>query len=68
MRSRNFSDRQLLALSWWDRPEYCEYDAIICDGAVRSGKTFAMVCGFFLWAMSCFQGKAFALCGRTVTA
>lgn len=63
-----FSERQLLALCWWNREKLKEYDALICDGAVRSGKTFAMVCGFFLWAMCCFSGQTFALCGRTVTA
>ena len=31
---------------------YSKYDALICDGAVRSGKTLAMGLGFFLWAIS----------------
>lgn len=39
--------------------------ALVCDGAVRSGKTLAMGLGFFLWAMSCFTGRRFALCGKT---
>lgn len=42
------------------------YDALICDGAVRSGKTVCMVVGFFLWSMATFDGKVFALCGKTV--
>ena len=67
MESRRFSDRQMLALSWWNRPILRNYDALICDGAVRSGKTLAMVCGFFLWAMADFSGQTFAVCGRTVT-
>ena len=52
---------------WW-KPggRDSRFDAIICDGAVRSGKTVAMGLGFFLWAMSCFSGRRFALCGRTV--
>ena len=45
-----------------------QYDGIICDGAVRSGKTVAMTDGFFLWSMSAFQGAVFAICGKTIGA
>ena len=47
-----------------EKPGY-GFDALVCDGAVRSGKTLAMGLGFFLWAMSCFSGRRFALCGKT---
>ena len=47
---------------------YSDYDGIICDGAVRSGKTSVMSLSFFLWAMSCFQGCSFAFCGKSVGA
>ena len=63
---RNFSKRQNLAMTWWNRPGLKEHDAIICDGSVRSGKTVCMVVGFFLWSMACFDGKVFALCGKTI--
>ena len=49
---------------WWQK----NYDAIICDGAVRSGKTFCMGVAFLLWAMTCFHGRQFALCGKTIGA
>lgn len=65
---RNFSKRQLIAMTWWNRPGLKEYDGILCDGAVRSGKTVCMVVGFFLWSMTAFQGQTFALCGKTVGA
>ena len=45
-----------------------EHEGILCDGAVRSGKTVSMVLGFFLWSMSTFQGGTFAICGKTVGA
>ncbi len=61
------SKRQLTALTWWNRPGLKAYDAIICDGAIRSGKTMSMVCGFFLWSMSCFDGQTFGLCAKTVS-
>ena len=53
-------------MTWWNRPKLSSFDAIICDGAVRSGKTVCMVVGFFLWSMARFDGKVFALCGKTV--
>lgn len=47
---------------------YMGYDALICDGAVRSGKTSIMSFSFFLWAMSSFNNCAFAFCGKSVGA
>jgi len=38
---------------------------VICDGAVRSGKTFAMGLAFFLWAMGSFRNQQFGLCATT---
>lgn len=45
-----------------------KYDALICDGAVRSGKTIMMTASFLEWAMNEFNGCNFALCGKTVRA
>lgn len=47
---------------------YTRYDAIICDGAVRSGKTSIMSLSFFLWAMGNFNNCSFAFCGKSVGA
>ena len=60
-----FSRKQRQVLTWWRQNRW---QAIICDGAVRSGKTFCMGLSFFLWAQSCFDGRQFALCGKTVGA
>ena len=49
--------RQRKAFVWWARREYEDYVAIICDGAIRSGKTLAMGMGFFFWAMACFSDR-----------
>lgn len=49
-------------------PAYRDRDAVICDGAVRSGKTLALSIGFCLWGTACFDGAAFAMCGKTITA
>ena len=62
----SFSEKQLRAMTWWaPKSRDKGFDALVCDGAVRSGKTLAMGLGFFLWAMSCFSGRRFALCGKT---
>lgn len=45
---------------------YSKYDALICDGAVRSGKTSIMMWAFVRWAMENFNGQRFGVCGRTV--
>ncbi len=58
----------MLALTWWNRPKFRDYDAIICDGAVRSGKTYCLVGGFFLWSMATFDRQVFGICGKSVSA
>lgn len=45
---------------------YSDYDALICDGAVRSGKTSIMMWAFIDWAMRTFNGERLAICGKTV--
>ena len=63
-----FSRTQLKVLSWWsDASPYRELDAVICDGAVRSGKTLCMGTSFVCWAMRRFSGQSFAMCGKAKT-
>ena len=49
-------------------PYMPQYDAIICDGAVRSGKTSWMSLSFVLWAMGAYDRKNFAICSKSVGA
>lgn len=67
MRIERLSKKQLLTMNWWLSRKNSRYDAVICDGAVRSGKTMSMFIGFVIWAESSFDGSAFAVCGKTVT-
>ena len=62
-----FSPKQRRVLTWW-RPGSPNRDrqAIICDGAVRSGKTLCTGLSFFCWAMRTFHNRNFALCGKTI--
>lgn len=46
---------------------YRDRDAIICDGAVRSGKSLCMFISFVTWAQSSFRDSSFAICGRTAS-
>ena len=67
MQIKPFSSKQLLALCWWcGGSPYSSKNAIICDGAVRSGKTFCMSISFIAWSFYRFEGKSFAICGKTV--
>lgn len=45
---------------------FTEYDAIICDGAARSGKTSVMMISYVDWAMQTFNRQQFGVCGKTV--
>lgn len=45
---------------------YSRYDSLICDGAVRSGKTSIIMWSFVEWAMREFNGQRFGICGKTV--
>lgn len=61
------STKQRLLLTWAHKQSTRKkYDAIICDGAVRSGKTAVMVVSFIHWAMRFFNGATFGICGKTV--
>jgi len=57
-----FSDKQKQIFKFG----FTKYDAIIADGAIRSGKTSAMMIAFVLWAMDKFNGMNFGICSKTV--
>ena len=68
MKFEPFSEKQLATLCWWaPNSPYSSYDAIICDGAVRSGKSLCMFVSFVFWATSSFHKSSFAICGRTAS-
>jgi len=68
MQIHEFSRRQLETLVWWYPGSGHEgYDAVICDGAVRSGKTTIMGISFVTWAFYYFHDTSFAMCGKTIS-
>lgn len=62
-----FSKRQKQVLHWW-RPgsPYADYDGIIAEGSIRSGKTIVYILSFILWTTHTFTGRNFIISGRTV--
>jgi len=62
-----FSKKQLKVLTWWDSESPMNYkDAIVCDGAIRSGKTLIMSLSFILWSWNNFEDKNFGMAGKTI--
>lgn len=62
-----FSRKQKQILTWWlPNSPVKDYDGIIADGAIRSGKTVSMSLSFVFWAMENFSGQNFAMCGKTI--
>lgn len=50
-------------------PEYKnrrDYEAIICDGSVRAGKTLIMSMSYVEWAMMNFDQENFGIAGKTI--
>ena len=62
-----FSPKQLRVMKWWHEssPDK-ECAGIICDGAVRSGKTMCMSISFVLWAFYRYNGASFGICSKTI--
>ena len=56
------SEKQMKILAF----PFTGYDALICDGAIRSGKTSWMMIAFIEDAMRRFNNQRFGICGKTV--
>ena len=68
-RFQPFSLKQRRLINWW-RPgsgvEGCRI--VLADGAIRSGKTVAMILSFLQWSLTCFRDGNFILAGVTAGA
>lgn len=56
------SDKQRKILAF----PYSKYDALICSGAIRSGKSSLMTVAFIDDCMNRYNGQRFGICGKTV--
>ena len=64
-----FSAKQLKLLTWWMPPSpYRDWDMVIADGSVRSGKTIAMIDGFITWSQATYGNSNFVLAGKSMMA
>lgn len=59
----SFSEKQMEIFKF---PYETEYNALVCDGAVRSGKTTCMVFAFIVSSFNKYSGMNFGICGKTV--
>ena len=61
-----FSRKQRQLLNWWrEGSGWEDRRMVLADGAIRSGKTVAMILSFLLWSLGCFRGRDFILAGVT---
>lgn len=62
-----FSKKQKQVLTWWmPNSPVSNRDVLICDGAVRSGKSLIMSLSYVLWATAMFNGQNFGMAGKTI--
>jgi len=63
------SKKQLQVMTWWmPGSPVANKDAIICDGAVRAGKSLPMSLSYVIWAMESFNGENLGMAGKTIGA
>lgn len=64
-----FSTKQKKLLMWWtDSSPYRDYDMIIAEGAIRSGKTIACIDSFITWSLAKHRDKNFIIAGKSMGA
>lgn len=68
-RFQPFSLKQKKLLFFWEHGSpFADRNVVIADGAIRSGKTIAMICSFIRWSLKHFDGENFILAGKTIGA
>lgn len=64
-----FSRKQRKVLNWWTKDSPVkDYDGIIADGSIRSGKSISMSLSYVLWAMESYKFQNFGMAGKTISA
>ncbi len=67
-----FSKQQLKLMTWWmPGSPFQSADGVIAEGAIRSGKTVAMIVGFLFWSLLTFgtkEGQDFIIAGKSMGA
>ncbi|RRJ67411.1 PBSX family phage terminase large subunit [Paenibacillus oralis] len=64
-----FSNKQKKLLMWWtDKSPYKDYDMVVAEGAIRSGKTIACIDSFVTWSLDKHRNQNFIIAGRSMGA
>ena len=62
-----FSLKQKQVLTWWmSNSPFKDKYGLVCDGAVRSGKTLIMSLSFIIWSCSTYNYCNFGMAGKTI--
>lgn len=62
-----FSKNQMKVLTWWQEGSpYKDYNGIIAEGSIRSGKTLLLSLSFVIWSLENYNQNQFAICGKTI--
>lgn len=55
--------------AWLTHPQWRnrdDYEAIICDGSIRAGKTMTMSMSYIEWSMTNYDDQQFGIAGKTI--
>jgi len=64
-----FSRKQKKLLMWWTNASpYRDYDMVIAEGAIRSGKTIACIDSFITWSLDKHRHQNFIIAGKSMGA
>jgi len=64
-----FSKKQKKLLMWWmNGSPYEDYEMVIAEGAIRAGKTIAMIDSFIMWSTDQHEGESFIIAGKSIGA
>jgi PBSX family phage terminase large subunit len=68
---KGFSQKQLMAMTWWiptPNNPWSKCDIMIADGSIRSGKTVSVIDSFITWSLDNFTGEQFGIAGKSIGA
>lgn len=64
---KQFSKKQKKLMNWWNPlSPVSNFFMVIADGAVRSGKTIAMIISFLTWSQTNFENETFIIAGKSI--
>lgn len=62
-KAKQFNNAAQTHPQWLNRDDY---EAIICDGSIRAGKTMTMSMSYIEWSMTNYDGQQFGIAGKTI--